>query len=253
MTTGKRDWGYGLPDQGQAPATLSAPPSSPPRHLRGDVTGGLIAALLTIPVSIGYGLLALSPLGESAIPHAILAGLYAPVFGCIVAVLLGANTTMIYSSRSVTTFLIGSFVLHDLARSSTQYVATAELTVLLTLAFLLILLTGFFQALFGLLKLGTLLKYIPAPVIAGFQNAAAPPGTRFPWSRAEEVLASARNYWIGTSGPDGRPHAAPVWAVWLNGLLYFSTGRESRKGRNIAANPAVAVHIEGKAGEVVIL
>lgn len=173
MRIGKRDWGYRLPDQGQAPATLSAPPASPLRHLRGDVTGGLVAALLTIPVSIGYGLLALSPLGESAIPDAIVAGLYAPVFGCIVAVLLGANTTMIYSSRSVTTFLIGSFVLHDLARSSTQYVATAEITVLLTLAFLLILLTGFFQALFGLLKLGTLLKYIPAPVIAGFQNAAA--------------------------------------------------------------------------------
>lgn len=87
----------------------------------------------------------------------------------------------------------------------------------------------------------------------GFENATAPPGERFPWHRVEEVLASARNYWIGTSGMDGRPHAAPVWAVWLDGLLYFSTGKESRKGRNLASNPAVAVHMEGKGGEVVIL
>lgn len=87
----------------------------------------------------------------------------------------------------------------------------------------------------------------------GFENAGAPSGERFPWSRVEEVLASARNYWIGTSGPDGRPHAAPVWAVWLDGLLYFSTGNESRKARNLAVNPAVSVHVEGKQGEIVIV
>ncbi|MBI4203608.1 MAG: SulP family inorganic anion transporter, partial [Betaproteobacteria bacterium] len=178
MTTNKQQWGYGLPDQAYAPETPAAAAAASNwrrrfQHLRGDLSGGFVAAMLTIPVSIGYGLLALLPLGESAVPHAILAGLYAPVFGCIVAVLLGANTTMIYSPRSVTTFLIGSFVLHDLALSKAPYILSAEPAVLLTLAFLLILLTGGFQALFGLFKLGTLLKYIPAPVIAGFQNAAA--------------------------------------------------------------------------------
>lgn len=178
MSTNKQQWGYGLPNQAYAPIIPPAAPAAGDRqhrfqHLRGDLSGGFIAAMLTIPVSIGYGLLALLPLGESAVPHAILAGLYAPVFGCIVAVLLGANTTMIYSSRSVTTFLIGSFVLHDLALSKSPYILSADPAVLLTLTFLLILLTGGFQALFGLLGLGTLLKYIPAPVIAGFQNAAA--------------------------------------------------------------------------------
>ena len=87
----------------------------------------------------------------------------------------------------------------------------------------------------------------------GFENAKAPPGERFPWNRVEEMLTSARNYWIGTTRPDGRAHAAPVWGVWLDGLLYFSTGKESRKARNLAANSAVAIHVEGKAGEIVIL
>ena len=126
-----------------------------------------------MPVGIGYGLLALSPLGESAVPAAVLAGLYAAVFGCIVAVLLGANTTMVNSPRSIATFLIGSFVLHDIARSSLPFPAGAAPAMLLTLAFMLCFLTGAFQVLFGLLKLGNLIKYIPAPVIAGFQNAAA--------------------------------------------------------------------------------
>lgn len=169
-------WGYGLPNQApvaQPPAAAAAGRLPLLRNLRGDLLGGCIAALLTIPVSIGYGLLALSPLGESIVPNAVLAGLYAPIFGCIVAVMLGANTTMIFSPRSVTTFLIGSFVLHDLARSSAPFVASAGPGLLLVLAFMLVFLTGAFQALFGLLKLGTMVKYIPAPVIGGFQNAAA--------------------------------------------------------------------------------
>lgn len=135
--------------------------------------GGCTAAMLTIPVGIGYGLLALSPLGESVVPDAVIAGLYGPIFGCIVAVMLGANTTMIYSPRSVATFLIGTFVLHDLVRSTLPYAAGAAPSLLLVLAFMMMFLTGAFQALFGLLKLGTLIRYIPAPVIGGFQNAAA--------------------------------------------------------------------------------
>lgn len=71
-----------------------------------------------------------------------------------------------------------------------------------------------------------------------------PLGKKFPWSRVERLIKNARNYWIGTSGPGGRPHSAPVWAVWVDGVLYFSTGDESRKGRNIAKNPEITVHPE---------
>jgi SulP family sulfate permease len=178
MGAEKRRREYGLPNQVPAAVTGSVIFSTAAgperwRQLRGDLSGGLVAALLTIPVSIGFGLLALLPLGGSAVPHAILAGLYAPVFGCLVAVLLGANATMIYSPRSVTTFLIGSFVLHDLALSQSSYIRAADPPTLLAIVFLLVLLAGLFQTLFGAFKLGTLLKYIPAPVIAGFQNAAA--------------------------------------------------------------------------------
>jgi len=35
-----------------------------------------------------------------------------------------------------------------------------------------------------------------------------------------------------------------VWGVWVNNLLYFSTGDDSRKGRNIKRNPQVTVHPE---------
>lgn len=87
----------------------------------------------------------------------------------------------------------------------------------------------------------------------GLENTESPPGVRFPWQRVEEIIAAARNYWIGSTKPDGSPHAAPVWGVWLNGVLYFSTGKQSRKGRNLALNPSVSVHVEGPGREVVIV
>jgi general stress protein 26 len=39
----------------------------------------------------------------------------------------------------------------------------------------------------------------------------------------------------------------------VEGVLYFSTGKRSRKAGNLAANPAVAVHVEGPGREAVIV
>jgi PPOX class probable F420-dependent enzyme len=64
------------------------------------------------------------------------------------------------------------------------------------------------------------------------------------WEEVRERLASARSYWIGTTRPDGRPHAAPVWGLWLDEAFYFSTDPTSRKARNFARNPAIVVHLE---------
>ncbi len=62
-----------------------------------------------------------------------------------------------------------------------------------------------------------------------------------PWSWAAERLAQARNYFLATTRPDGRPHVMVVWGLWLDDAFLFSTGRESRKGRNLAANPNCVV------------
>lgn len=78
----------------------------------------------------------------------------------------------------------------------------------------------------------------------GLEGATSAPGERLPWSRVSELLAAARCYWVCTTRPDGRPHAVPVWGLWLDNVFYFSTSRRSRKARNIAANPNVVVHLE---------
>lgn len=62
-----------------------------------------------------------------------------------------------------------------------------------------------------------------------------------PWAWAAERLAGSRGYWIATTRPDGRPHVAVVWGVWLDGRFFFSTAASSQKARNLAANPACVV------------
>lgn len=72
------------------------------------------------------------------------------------------------------------------------------------------------------------------------------------WSWAVERLEQARNYWFCTTRPDGRPHAMPAWAVWVDDALYFDGSPETRRGRNLARNPAITVHLES-GDQVVVL
>jgi hypothetical protein len=72
-----------------------------------------------------------------------------------------------------------------------------------------------------------------------------------PWSYVEERMAQARNYWIVTVRPDGRPHAMPVWGVWLDNRLYIEGSPETRRHRNIATNPHVVAHLEN--GDQVVI
>jgi hypothetical protein len=76
--------------------------------------------------------------------------------------------------------------------------------------------------------------------------------TYLPFSHAETRLAESRNYWICTARPDGRPHSIPVWGFWIEGAVYFGTGRSSRKAQNLAHNPAVSIHLDS-GDDVVIL
>lgn len=72
------------------------------------------------------------------------------------------------------------------------------------------------------------------------------------WSRARDLLTTGTPlpgtpFFLGTSRPDGRPHAAGIGALWLDGNLYFTSGPGTRKAGNLAANPActISVRLDG--------
>ncbi|MEX2431003.1 MAG: pyridoxamine 5'-phosphate oxidase family protein [Dehalococcoidia bacterium] len=70
------------------------------------------------------------------------------------------------------------------------------------------------------------------------------PEGMLPLETVEQWFTASRNYWVVTTRPDGRPHAAPVWGVWLDHAFYFSTDPASRKGRNFGTMPEAVVHLE---------
>ena len=59
------------------------------------------------------------------------------------------------------------------------------------------------------------------------------------WKWAVAQLVEARNYWVDTTRPDGRPHSRPLWGLWQDNAFYFSTG--SLAGQNLIHNPATTV------------
>lgn len=73
-----------------------------------------------------------------------------------------------------------------------------------------------------------------------------------PWSHVTERMAEAQNYWVCTVDSECRPHATPVWGLWLDDRLYFGGSPHTRRSRNLAANPAACVHLES-GSDVIIL
>jgi nitroimidazol reductase NimA-like FMN-containing flavoprotein (pyridoxamine 5'-phosphate oxidase superfamily) len=73
------------------------------------------------------------------------------------------------------------------------------------------------------------------------------------WPAAAEALAAARNYWLATTWVGGGPpHLMPVWAVWHDGALWFSSSLGSRKIRNLSADPRCTVSTENADNPVVV-
>lgn len=60
--------------------------------------------------------------------------------------------------------------------------------------------------------------------------------------------------WLVTAGPEGRPHAVPVWFLW-DGASFLIYSVPGRKVRDIQANRNVAMHLNSdpEGGDVVRL
>src|SRR5215212_35055 len=69
----------------------------------------------------------------------------------------------------------------------------------------------------------------------------APDAAPTPWSVTWQVLERAELYWITTVRPDGRPHVTPLVGIGANDAVYFTTGLEEQKARNLQHNPHVAI------------
>jgi sulfate permease, SulP family len=137
---------------------------------RRDFVGGVVSSAVAIPLAIGFGMFAFVSLGDQYFAWGAVSGLISALVVSVVSVLLGERSTMVYAPRVTTTFFLG-LLLNSLLHSDA--LRTPSVSAVLAVFFAIVLAGGVFQALFGLMRLGTLIKFTPHPVMAGFQNMAA--------------------------------------------------------------------------------
>jgi len=134
-------------------------------HWRGELQGGFSAALLAAPLCVSYGLLAFAPLGPDYAGMGVLSGLLAGVVAPILCALLGLRVPQIFIARSISAVVLAAFLAEfALAMQGRVTPILAAQAVLIFVA-----LVGLLELAFGVARMGTLAKFLPAPVTAGFQ------------------------------------------------------------------------------------
>ena len=145
-------------------------------HWRGDLAGGLNAALVALPIELIYGLFAVAPLGLDWAEHGLRAALWACVLGGLLGALLRTAGGTITGTASITALLLGTLAAQLMQHPQIQAAADPAAT-----AFVLLLVctavAGALQWLFGLAGVGRVLKFVPYPVLAGLMCGVATPLT----------------------------------------------------------------------------
>ncbi|MDB5637934.1 MAG: sulfate transporter [Bradyrhizobium sp.] len=139
---------------------------------RNDIVAGLVSSTIAIPLAMAFGMFAFVSLGDEYFAYGAMAGLISAVIAGVVCVALGDRSTRVYAPRITTTFFLG-LLLYSLLHRAPTMDAEPDVAATLLVFFAIILLGGLSQALFGMLHLGSLIKFAPHPVMAGFQNMAA--------------------------------------------------------------------------------
>ncbi len=121
-------------------------------NLRGDLYGGLTAAVVALPMALAFGV-ASGAGAEAGIYGAILIGLFAALFG--------GTPTLISEPTGPMTVVFTAVITKLVASNPEQGLA---------MAFTVVILTGLFQILFGLLRLGKYVTLMPHTVISGFMS-----------------------------------------------------------------------------------
>ena len=140
-----------------ATPTSSRPPVPDAATARTDIVAGLVSSTVAIPLAMAFGMFAFVSLGDGYFAYGAMTGLISAVIAGVTCVLLGDRSTRVYAPRITTTFFLGLLLFSLLHRDDAAN-ASASVPAALLALFAIILLGGLLQALFGLLKLGTLIN-----------------------------------------------------------------------------------------------
>jgi SulP family sulfate permease len=132
--------------------------------LAGDVWGGLASMLVALPASIAFGVAVYSPLGPEAAGQGALAGILGATVIGVVAPLFGGTDRLISAPCAPAAAVMGAFAIEAMRVAG----GGSQPERVLTLMTMVALLSAGLQMLYGAVGGGTLIKYIPYPVVTGY-------------------------------------------------------------------------------------
>lgn len=141
---------------------------------RGDIAGGLTAALVLPAIEGSYGLVAFGGLGADLAQTGFLLGAYTAGVATIVTLLAGGRGPMLSGSSAALALLLASLL--GWLITDPRFVGADGrpfLPMLLAFSGLGLVLAGLIQVVVARLKLGVLVRYVPYPVHAGYMNGVA--------------------------------------------------------------------------------
>jgi len=135
------------------------------KNLKGDIFGGITAGIVALPLALAFGIQAFGGIDDPAASSmGALAGLVGATLLGFFAALFGGTHSQISGPTGPMTVITASLVSGVWASSQGSF---SEVLLAMSMAGMF---CGLFQILFGIIKIGKYVRYIPYPVLSGFMS-----------------------------------------------------------------------------------
>lgn len=139
------------------------------KNIKGDLFGGITAGIVALPLALAFGIQAFGVIDSKDIPEI---GAYGALAGLIGAMMLGFFASLFGGTHSQISGPTGPMTVITATLISGIWASSTPHSIEMVLIIMSItgVLCGVFQILFGIIKLGKYIRYIPYPVLSGFMS-----------------------------------------------------------------------------------
>ena len=130
------------------------------RHWRGDLTGGVTAAVVALPLALAFGNAALGPGGA-------IYGLYGAIITGFLAALFGGTPAQVSGPTGPMSVTVAGVVSSLAAVGTSRELSQGDMLAMVMAA---VVLGGLLQILMGVLRLGRYITLVPYSVVSGFMS-----------------------------------------------------------------------------------
>lgn len=134
------------------------------KNIKGDIFGGITAGIVALPLALAFGIQAFGGIDDPA------ASSMGALAGLVGAAMLGFFASLFGGTHSQISGPTGPMTVITAALVSGVWASQQSMEAVLITMSLAGLFCGLFQIVFGLIKLGKYVRYIPYPVLSGFMS-----------------------------------------------------------------------------------